>query len=231
MNIIDLFVLLVMALFVLSGYYRGFLWSIFSIASYILCALLALGLMFPVSGIIKNDEEIYNTMLFYTEGAEFINDPELARTEISQVSGESLQSIIASSDLPMPLGSVISKNVAKEVYDEDGVTLLGDYFNLTIVNFILKVIVFLVLFVILRIIASLALGSYDSASRLPSLIKGDRLIGMGVGFIRGLLALFMIYMLIPIVLTIFNLTFVHNLFDGSFFSSIFYKGNFLLKLL
>ena len=61
---------------------------------------------------------------------------------------------------------------------------------------------------------------------------GDAALAMVAGVIRGMLALFLIFMLLPIMLTVLGkFDYVTELLKDSFFTSFFYRSNFLLSLI
>ena len=72
----------IILLYILSGAYKGFLWSVYVLGASIISCALAFALMGPVSSAIRNNEYIYNSMLSYTEGAESIYDVELRKVPI-----------------------------------------------------------------------------------------------------------------------------------------------------
>ncbi len=232
MNLLDLAIVAILALFMLSGLYKGFLSTVLNIGAYIVSWLIGLIFMPLAAGGVKLNESLYSMMLYYTEGSEFINDIELSRTPISSISTSQLSSIISESDLPYPMGKEIPNNVANEAFADQGVTTLGDYFNQTIVCVFINILVFLFIFAIVRTLLALIIDGVDYAWVLPKLRKSDALLGGCVGIIRGMLAVFLIFMLLPILLTVLgDFDVVRDFIDGSFFVPFFYRSNFLLGLI
>ncbi|HWQ59328.1 MAG TPA: CvpA family protein [Clostridia bacterium] len=233
MNLLDFAILAIFAFFVLSGVYRGFLPTLLSIAAYILSWLLALILLSAGAKAIRGNETLYNQMLYYTEGSEYVSDVELARTDISSLSAAELADILENADLPYPMAKQITKNMAKEAFVGEGVTTLGDYFNQTIVRVFINIISFLCFFALFRALLGFLVNGVDYAWRFPQLRAGDQLLAGGLGLIRGILAVFLLFMLLPLVLIVLSgkLAFVNELVDGSLFSNFFYRSNFLLSMM
>ncbi|MEG1547426.1 MAG: CvpA family protein [Clostridia bacterium] len=232
MNLLDLAVLGIFALFVLSGLYKGFLSTVLSIGAFIVSGIFSMIFMPLASAGVVANESLYNMMLYYTEGGEYIGNVELSRTNISTISAEQLKQIITDSNLPYPMGKEITRNIAKETFASQNVTTLGEYFNQTIVCVFINILMFLLIFVILRLIIGFVINGMDFALKFPVLRRGDALLGMGAGVLRGMLALFLIFMLLPILLTVLGqFDLITNLVDGSFFASFFYKSNFLLSMM
>ena len=231
MNLLDLAILAVFVFFVLSGVYRGFLPTLLSIAAYILSWLLALIFLPAGAKAITANQSLYNQMLYYTEGSEYVGDVELAKTDISNIGAAELAEILDSADLPYPMAKQINRNMAKEAFAGEGVTTLGDYFNQTIVRVFISIISFLCFFALFRALMSFLINGVDYAWKSAA-APGPAAAG-GLGLIRGILAVFLLFMLLPLVLIVLagKLAFGTELVDGSLFSNFFYRSNFLLSMM
>ena len=233
MNLIDIAVIGVLALFILHGIYKGFLPTLLSIGAYILAWLAAIVLLPVGSNSIRGSEKLFNTMLYYTEGSEYVNDVELARKSIDEISTDTLNAVFAKADLPYPMAKSIADNIARESFAENGITTLGDYFNQTIVIVFINILVFIAMFAIIRIILAFIINGVDYAWTLPKLRVADRAIAGGIGLIRGILAVFLLFMLLPIVLIVLQgkFAFLTDMVNDSMMAKFFYRTNFLLSMM
>ena len=233
MNLIDIAVIGVLALFILHGIYKGFLATLLSIGAYILAWLAAIVLLPVGSNSIRGSEKLFNTMLYYTEGSEYVNDVELARKSIDEISTDTLNAVFAKADLPYPMAKNIADNIARESFAENGITTLGDYFNQTIVIVFINILVFIAMFAIIRIILAFIINGVDYAWTLPKLRVADRAIAGGIGLIRGILAVFLLFMLLPIVLIVLQgkFAFLTDMVNDSMMAKFFYRTNFLLSMM
>ena len=233
MNLIDIAVIGVLALFILHGIYKGFLPTLLSIGAYILAWLAAIVLLPVGSNSIRGSEKLFNTMLYYTEGSEYVNDVELARKSIDEISKDTLNAVFAKADLPYPMAKNIADNIARESFAENGITTLGDYFNQTIVIVFINILVFIAMFAIIRIILAFIINGVDYAWTLPKLRVADRAIAGGIGLIRGILAVFLLFMLLPIVLIVLQgkFAFLTDMVNDSMMAKFFYRTNFLLSMM
>ena len=232
MNIIDAVSICILVLFVLFGIYKGFISTLLNIGAYFVSVVL--GFLFkPLgAGAIRHSSRIFNMMLYYTEGSEYITNAEYVRADISSISSQELSDIISNAHLPYPMAKEISENIATEAFAGQGVTTLGDYFNQTIVCVFINILVFLAIFALVRLILAFVINGVDYAWSFPLLRSGDSLLGMGLGVLRGMFALFLLFMLLPIGLTILGqFELVQALVDHSIFSAFFYRSNFLLALM
>jgi len=232
MNLLDYAIAGILILYTLYGVYKGLLPSAFSIGAYIIAWLLALLLMPLGSNMVKGNESLYNMMLYYTEGSEYVHDIELVRTDISDIGLEQLNEILVSGNLPYPMGKEIADNVNKETFASQNINTLGDYYNQTFVCIFINILVFLLLFVAIRVIIAFVINGIDYAWKLPKLRSGDAILGGALGLIHGILTVFLIFMLLPIALTILGqFEYVTNLVENSFFAPFFYRTNFLLSMM
>lgn len=232
MNLLDVAALAVLLMFILHGLYKGFVGTVLAICACLLSILLALALTPVGSAIVRDDERLFNMMLYYTEGSEFIADAEYVRTPVSSMSAEDIDAMIEGGSLPYPMGPKVRQNIAREAFAADGIVTLGDYYNQTIVRVFINILSFLVFFALLRAIMGFGINAVDYAKHFPVLHANDAGFGALLGVVRGMLALFLLFMLFPIVLTALGqFDFITDLLDNSLFAAFFYRSNLLLGLM
>lgn len=231
MNLLDIAIIIALVLFMLKGFYRGFLHTLAGIASYIVSWLLAMLFLPVISNAVQVDMKIMNIMLYYTEGSEYIKDVELSRLDISTIGSDQLRSILNSSNLPYPMAEKISKNIAKEAFSSQSISTLGDYFNQTIVCVFISILVFLALFVLFELVFSFIINGMDYTIPFHVLRHSDSLVGAGFGLVHGALFIFAVYTLLPIILTVMPFDFIKTILNESFFSPFFYNSNFILSMI
>lgn len=232
MNFIDIAILLILAITILGGLYRGFVSTALNIGATIGSILFGRILIPIVSGLIKSSADLFGMMLYYTEGSEYvaITDVELTRTPIANISADQLHTVLENADMPIPMDRCVLKNIASEAFRDSGVTTLGDYFNQTIVCVVINIIAMLVLFALLRILFGFIVRGIEyGRGGYPVLSHGDGVIGAGLGLIHGVLMLFVIFMIVPVLLTV--LPRLYEFLSESFFGEFFYKANFLLSII
>ena len=233
MNFIDVAILLVLAITILGGYYRGFISTALEIAATVVSWLVGRIALPLVANAIRGQEKLFNMMLYYTEGSEYValTDVELTRTPISSISAEQLHTVIQNAELPHPMDTCITRNIATEAFDAAGITTLGDYFNQTIVCVVINILSLLVVFLILRIVLGCIIrgAEYGRGGSFPVLQRYDGPIGAGLGLINGALLLFVLFMLVPILLTV--LPRLYEFLADSVFGEFFYSANLLIRLI
>lgn len=231
MNILDLVIIAILGLFVLAGVYKGFVYTSIDVLFYMICVVFAF-LMTPLLAFrVEQDDKIFNAMLYYTEGSENIYDVEYSKKDITEISNAELEEIYSRSKVAYPMNDRIRTNVDEAAFRPSGITTLGDYFNQTMVIVTVNIMVFLVLFAALRILLAFLLGWWNYAKPLPVLKKLEIPAAIGAGLIRGVLAVFLFFMVCPIVLTILPFDVVSDLVENSKLAHFFYYSNFLLGII
>jgi len=232
MNFIDIAIILILAITILGGLYRGFVSTALNVCA--TAASILFGRIFIplVSNMVKGSADLFQMLLYYTEGSEYvaITDVELTHSSISSISSEQLHTVLQNADMPIPMDRCVLKNIASEAFSKSGVTSLGDYFNQTIVCVVINILALLILFTIFRLLVGFLIRGIEyGRGGFPVLSRGDGIIGAGVGLIHGVLMLFVIFLAVPVLLTV--LPKLYEFLSESFFGEFFYKANFLLSII
>ena len=228
---VDLVILLILAIALLAGYYRGVVYSAVNLALSLLSFMLALLLCTTLSGLVQKRQSIYEMMLYYFEGYEYINETsvELVHVSASQISDKELSIVVKNADMPSPFDAAVTNNVKKQVYESLGIYSLGDYFNQTIVDTVLNILSLLLLFLIFRLVMGFVLNLIDfGAAGLPRLRRFDVPLSCGIGLLHGIFLVFVLFMLVPLMLVVVPR--LGKFIDESLLGGFFYKGNLLLRM-
>ena len=229
---IDFIILFILALAILSAYYRGVLYSALSVGVTVLSLVLALLLIPTLGSVFREDKETYDMMMYYFEGYEYINETgvEMVLNRAEETTETEMDVIIGNAKVPVPMGAALRKTVLTAAYREQGLVTLGDYFNQTVVNVVINILSFGILFIVLRLLLGFGLQMTDHAIHgLPILQRYDLPISCGIGFIHGALLIFILFMIVPIALTV--LPKLYDLLDKSLLGNFFYKANLFLKMI
>lgn len=232
MNFVDIAILLVLAITVLGGLHRGFVSTVLNIGATMLAFMIALACVPLVSNFVKGDAELFNTMLYYTEGSEYVaaTDVELTRASIAGISSEQLRIVLENADMPLPMDACVIRNIASEAFRQSGITTLGDYFNQTIVCVVINILSVLIVFLISRMLLGFVIRCVEyGRGGFPALTRADGVIGAGLGLLHGVLLLFVIFLAVPVALSV--LPKLYEFLSESFFGEFFYKANFLLSMI
>lgn len=228
MNLIDLAVIVILLLYVAYGVYRGFLGSMLNLSAFI-GSWITSSILYPFLSLIFKWCGFLDTMRFYIEGADRITTYELRALDVTSIQGDQLQAALNQANLPAPFDSAVEFNISNHVFAGDpNITTIGDYLEMTLASITVNIISFIIIFAIVRILFTLITNALNYATPMPTLKRYDGLAGGIVGFIRGLLAMFILFMLIPVALVALPVEIIVNIVNSSFFSGIFYNASFIL---
>ena len=231
MNLVSVFLLILICFTLLEGVYRGFMHSIINLGAFFLSIITSFIFSPLVSSAVKANDDIFNFMLYYTEGAEKIAVFKDTSLPIASMTQDKLQSIIAASNLNEPFSTLIHQNVTSSAFAPEGLTTIGQYYNMTIVCTVLNILSFLVMFLIAYIIYTFILGLVNYTVKFPELKQYDRFTGASFGAVRGLMICFLIIMIVPVVFLLLPVDQVADYFYASKLGMFFYNNNFFLHLI
>jgi len=231
MNLIDLFILIVIAITILEGVYKGFLNTVCRIGAFFLSWITAFIFSPGISKLLQTNESIFTSLLTYVEGAERLGNIDNAKIMIDQIKDTDLHTIINNANFPQPFPNLIKSNIEKHAFASQGVSTLGDYVNQTVACTIVNIFSFLFVFIIASIIFAFVINALDHTMKFPVLRQFDSLLGGGFGLILGCFALFIIFLVVPIVLMLMDVKVVSEYLNKSLLGSFFYKSNFILNFM
>ena len=166
MEIVNLAIIAVFAIFVLAGVYKGFLWNLAALGATIVSLLIALIFMRSMAKLIVANQSLYSAMLSYTEGKEDIYDVDLVNRDITTLTNAEIDEIMERSNLPFPFMQRVHDNILSEALKDRGITTLGDYFNESKVIVFINIISFIIIYMISRILLTVLISWLDY-SELP----------------------------------------------------------------
>lgn len=230
MNMIDIIVLGLLALFVLNGINRGFLPSIMNLAGLFISWIVSF-LAYPALSRKFCGSELFSSLRFYIEGAEKVGDFEIAKQAVTNFSPAQLEEIVSNANLAAPYHRSVLENLKGLVFQGEGLTTVGEYFDATIYYTIINILAFVVLFLCIYVVLMLVTNAAGYSLDLPELRHFDRPLGGAVAFVRGFLLMYVFFMLIPIALILMPISLVTDIVNNSFMCSLFYNGSIVLRFI
>lgn len=231
MDLINLLFIILIAIAVFEGIYRGFLHSALSLGALFLSTITSYIFYPVVSAAVKASPSLFTFITYYTEGAEKIHNFEDAPLLINGLSHDKLSSIISTSAVSEPFKTLIAQNVQTQAFASQGLKTIGEYFNMTIVCAVLNILSFLLVFLLARILFAFVLGTVNYTVQFPELKRYDKTIGGLFGASRGIYICFIIVMIVPVMFLVVPVDKITEYFQGSSLGMFFYNNNFLLHLI
>lgn len=226
MNWLVIVVVLFLASYILRGYHNGFIKTVFSIFAVAIALIVATAGSPMVSKTLQEQEGIYS----------FIEEKVASTLQIDQaVDGKADKAeetkVIEGLSLPESIRLALIENNNTGMYATLAAGNFSDYIASYITCMILNAISYIVLFLVALIVIRIVANLLDLVSKLPILNSINKIGGLCVGLLHGLIILWVLC----IVLTVFSGTNVGQVLfeqiNDSILLSVIYNNNLFMQFL
>lgn len=224
MNVIDLIVIVIIGVFGFLAFRKGFIRACFSFLPMVI-SLAASYKLNPMLG-----KYIRSTPLFFNFKDKIFNSLNLNQI-IAEKTLATQTEIINSMNLPQFLKSSLIENNNPVIYNILDVGELQDYIAGFIANICVNIACVVIIFLIVFIISKIILSALDIISKLPVINSFNKISGLMIGFIQGLVVVW----ILGIAITFFYYKpfmqeFI-SLLNSSTIAIQLYENNFLLFMI
>ena len=233
MNVIDIIILVIIALSVLFGLYRGFIQSVLNLGSGLL-AVVGSFLLFPiVSDVVSSNTAVTRFISTYTDSGSLLGDLGLSSLAVNALSEQNIASIVERANLPPPLDTLLAHNLSQRVFAPLGdlATSVGDYVNQTVLSVSINVICFILCFLICFVVSLVVVNMLRAVFRFPVLKQLDWLAGGAFGLLLGVLLCFVVLTVLPLVESVIPLPEFRALVDQSRLAPFFTNGTLIISIM
>jgi len=230
-NTVDIVILGILGISVLVGLYRGFVASVASLGSCLLSLILSFWLNPRLVAWVQSNPDLIQTLMSYTDAGTRIGDQTMAQASVTTLSSGGIMEILNKVNLPGPLNTLLQNNLQGQVFQNIGITRVGDYVSQTIVSAVLNVICFLVCFIVCFLVMHLVLGFLKAVFKFPVLKQLNSVAGGAFGLLRGALLCFVAFALLPLVQAMVPLEEVNTLINESTLAPMFNSTNLILSIM
>ncbi len=229
MNTVDIVILIIVGLSVLFGLYRGFVSSVFSTGG----SLIAFGgsfFLYPkLAALIQSNPSLQRTLLSYTDAERRLGDLSLGLKKVADLTQGEISQIVERANLPSVFGKLLRSNLENEIFT--GIDSVTDYVSETIVSACINILCFIAAFVIIYLALSLLMSLIRAIVKLPVLKQMDAVLGGLFGILRGVLFVYVLFTLVPMVETIVPLDAVTRLMAESHLANLFSSGALITAIM
>ncbi|MBE0601563.1 MAG: CvpA family protein, partial [Firmicutes bacterium] len=201
MNLIDYGIVILIMVFTLFGFYRGFLQSLLNLGGCLLSFAASFWLFPKLADAVAGNPQIVRMLSGYTDSASALGDLDLSSLAVNTLNNTGISDIISKANLPDPLGKLLGENLTQQAFSPMGdlATNVGDYVNQTIISVSINVLSFIVCFVLSFLVITILINLLKSVFRFPLLKQLDWLVGGLFGFAIGTVTCFVIFTAMPIL--------------------------------
>ncbi len=231
MNPVDLAILGILAVSILFGLYRGFIASVASMGG----SLLSLGLSFWLSPVVAgalNHTSLAQTLMSYADATTRLKDSALSAMKVPGLTPENISAILSRASLPAPLDRLLQNNLEQQVYKTANFPQdVGHYVTQTIVSALMNVICFVVTFVILMVLIHVIINLLKAIFHFPVLKQMNAAAGGVFGLLRGVLLCFVLFAMMPLLLTVIPVEGLGEMVQTSTLAPLFNSGNLIRSIM
>ena len=219
-NAVDWIIVAVIAVSVIYGLHRGFINGVLSLAALGASAAIAFALSSDLAASLRQNKTLVDTLIYYTDAGSRISNLDLSLLPVSQVTENALEQILQSAKLPSAFETAFVSGMA----GASGTMNIAQLLSQTIVGVSLSIISFLICFLIAYIVCTVFIHLISYVFELPVLRHLDALVGGVFGLVRGVLIMFILFALVPIVLAVVPVDFVGEAVAASQLAPYFDSG-------
>lgn len=215
MSWLDILTIIILLVYILKGWIKGFIKTIFSMFAIIVSIICAMIISPYVSNIIQKNENMSNYI--HKEISNLLDlEKDNKKLEIQDI------------QLPQVIQDILIDNNTKDIYNNLNVETLQDYIIEYLYLMIINILSFLITYLIIYIALLILITILDLISKLPLINGVNKIAGIIVGFVQGLIVIW----ILGIFLTIFGKPIfgadIYNTINSSFIFNIVYNNNILL---
>jgi uncharacterized membrane protein required for colicin V production len=232
-NVIDYGIILLIALCVLFGCYRGFIQTLLNLGGSLLSFAGAFWLFPKLADLVSRNTEIVRLISSYTDSGSILGDLDLSSRAVDTLSAVNIEAIVGKANLPEPIGKLLQTNLAEKVFSPLGnlASTVGDYVNQTILSVSINVLCFIVCFLACFIVITILVNLLRSVFRFPVLKQLDWLAGGAFGLVIGCVLCFIIFTAMPLLQSVIPLEQFQQLVAQSALAKIFENGNLIISIM
>jgi len=230
MNIIDIALLIVLFVSIAFGVYRGAVSSLFGLAAGVLSFPLSMYLSPLLTQFLGSNRGVMELLSTYTDANTLVGNYSLATTTVAGMSEASIQAVINSLTLPDSILSILHSNMLQQIFSASGLVTVNDYVSYTIIVIALQAVCYAVCYLVVSTVLHFVISLLDHVFSFPVLKYLDGLVGGVFGLLRGMLILYVLFLLVPVVQTIVPIDLIADLFETSALSSIFSSNGFFIRV-
>ena len=233
MNAIDIIIIAVIGLSTLFGLYRGFIQSVLNLGSGLLSVAGSFWLFPKLSDVLSSNTGFTRFIGTYTDSGSVLGNLDLSSLAVDALSHQNIQQIVQTANLPEPLGTLLSHNLAQRVFAPLGdlATNVGDYVNQTVISVSVNVLCFLLCFLLCFVVTTIVVNMLRAVFRFPVLKHFDWLMGGAFGFLLGVVLCFVIFTTLPLVESLIPIEEFRLLVEESQLAQIFKNGNLIISIM
>lgn len=220
---IDLIILAIILITALIAAKVGFIRTVYQLLSSVIALVLAF-FVYPIIESILKLTPLYEGVKTWVRGLV---------PEVGNIGLQAQSAMIQDSLQWMPdfITDKIVKNNNPEIYQLLGVNNLIEYIVTSVANLCIMGIAIVLCFILIKIGLTIGVGVLDLVAKLPLLKTANKWAGFIVGLVKGVVIVWVICLIIPLLMMIPQFSELKTLIEQSILMDYFYNHNFILQII
>lgn len=220
---IDLIILAIILITALIAAKVGFIRTVYQLLSSVIALVLAF-FVYPIIESILKLTPLYEGVKTWVRGL---------LPEVGNIGLQAQSAMIQDSLQWMPdfIIDKIVKNNNPEIYQLLGVNNLIEYIVTSVANLCIMGIAIVLCFILIKIGLTIGVGVLDLVAKLPLLKTANKWAGFIVGLVKGVVIVWVICLIIPLLMMIPQFSELKTLIEQSILMDYFYNHNFILQII
>ncbi len=230
MNIIDFAILAVLFVSIIFGFYRGSVATLFGLTACLISVVIAFFAGPHLSALLSGNQGVTEMLTTYTDAGSLVGDYALATTKADGISEALIQTVLKSVSLPNCIENILHSNLSNASFASAGLTTVNDYVSATIVAVVLQSFSFVLCYFAAFILLHAVIGLIGHVFYYPVLKHLDGVVGGIYGLLRGIVTLYVLFLLMPVIRTIIPSDLITRYLGEGILSSVFASDSFFARI-
>jgi uncharacterized protein YacL len=165
----------------------------------------------------------------YADAGTRLRDSGMSSLSVQGLTQDGVANILNRASLPPPLDKLLQNNLVNQVFGAG--TNVGDYVTRTIVSALMNVLCFVVTFIVLTILFHVIVNLLKAIFRFPVLKQLNATAGGIFGLLRGVLLVFVLFALAPLLQTVVPVQGLTEMIEKSALAPAFNSGNLIMAIM
>lgn len=229
MNIIDLLLLVIVFISAAFAVYRGFLWSLLGTVACLLSYLFASLVGPSLAQAMAANQGISTLLATYTDAGSLIGDYSLSVLPVAAINESMLETVMKNVTLPPLVQEILRQNLLTNALQTSAFSV-NDYVVTTIVTVLLRAGSFILCFFLCLLGLHMVISLVGHVFRYPVLRHFDLPAAALMGAVRGVVILYVLLLIVPIVRIVIPFDLVDQFLAGSKLVPLISSDSFFLRV-
>ena len=237
--ILDIIIIVILIISILLGYKKGLTKSLLKIFSFFIAIVISLILFKPIANLVITNTNIVDSLQNTISNTFKYEEEKNKKNENQPIKNTNEKEKLVKEQYENSennFTNIFNKYIERKIIEagNDAKDYVIDLASREISVFIVNISIYIILFIIIRIILIFMKALAEVITKIPGIKQCDELLGGGYGAIRAGIIILTIFTILSIILSIilsdFQLDGVLDILNQSIISKFIYENNIIIKI-